>query len=156
MRAEDQREMRLFYIESEKAGVRNSLMKEFTRANIITLFIWLAVSFGNGLFDLVFWLKLFAVFFSLLLSGLFSDWLWFWILSGKFQRPLSPVAYLTRLPFYLIVTAGIAVPVALAVNMIAVNRLIMILYICGAQVVFQIINQWIIFNRLRKLSLTEL
>ncbi len=131
-------------------------MKEFTRANVFTLLFWLAVSFGNGLFDLIFWLKLFAVFFSLLLSGLISDWLWFWIISGKFQKPFSLKAYLSRIPFYMILTVGIVLPVSMAVNLIRADWLSLILYGCGAQIIFQVINQWIIFNRLRKLSLTEL
>ena len=156
MRTGDHQTMRQYYIESEKTNYLNSIMKEFTRANMLTLFIWLGHGLYYGIFHLVFWLHLLAVLFSIFLSGLFADWIWFRMFSSNFEKPFSLMAYLSRLPVYMILTGAVAVPVALFIGLFQIDWLWVVSYCITFQLIYQLFNQWFFFNRLRKLSLTEL
>ncbi len=148
--------MRNYYIDHEKSEFRNSLMREFTRANIITLFFWAGTGFYQGRFDIFLWLKIFATLLSIFIAGLIADWLWFWLFSGKFSRPFSFAVYASRLPLYVFITAAIAFPASQSVNIFGSSWLWTLVYCIMLQLFYQCINQWIIFNRLRKLSLIEL
>jgi hypothetical protein len=156
MRTDDHQTMLQYYIESEKSNYRNSIMKEFTRANMLTLLIWLGLGLYQGIFHLVFWLHLLAVLFSIFLSGLFADWIWFWMFSSNFKKTFSLMAYLSRLPVYLFLTCALAVPVTWFIGLFQIEWFRIVIYCLSFQLIYQFFNQWFFFNRLRKLSLTEL
>lgn len=138
-----------------RKNFRNRFMQEFTRANVITLFIWLAISLSEGLFHLTLWIQMFAVIFAVLFSGLIADVIWYLRLSQYSRNPYGLKAYLSRIPLYLVFTLVLVIPVSLAVQWPRESPLPQLAAVL-AQFIYQLFNQWHRFNYVRKMSLDQL
>lgn len=150
-----QKTMLNFDLEDLKKNFRNRFMESFTRANLITLVLWLAISLSDRLFHLVLWLKMFAVIFALLLSGFIADLLWLVWLSKRLERPYGLLGYLTRIPLYTLITPLIIFPVSITLQW-PENQPWPQIAAIGIQWLYQIFNQWHHFNYVRKMSVNQL
>jgi hypothetical protein len=126
-------------------------------ANVSALTIWLAIVVIEQRINLVWWIQTLALTASISFSGWFADRLWYHVVASRLERPFGLSAYVSRLPFYFVLS-GIFFTILMFLA--GINRdfqpALIALVGGGLQCGVQIPYQWHLFNRLRKLVLTEL
>jgi hypothetical protein len=159
MTAEEHQTMKEYLLRSDSESLWNGVVRNFTYANVATLIFWT----GSFLVDpekavsILFWLKVLMIALIISFSGWLADRLWFFLLSDKFEKPFSLTAYASRVPFFFFLS-GIFLTIPLFLSKLIGIEEVMPYFLIGgtAQCGIQIPLQWVLFNRLRKLSLTNL
>ncbi len=157
MTPEEHQAMKNYLLRSDSETVWNGSVRNFTYANVSALCIWFAFVIMTDNMDLFIWLKILASCLSLTFSGWIADRLWFSLMSEKFDKPFSAKAYASRAPFFFFLSGIFFTIVLLSVRWIDATQVLPYITIGGCiQLILQLPLQWFLFNRLRKLSLTNL
>lgn len=157
MTPEEHQAMKNYLLLSDAETLWNGTVRNFTIANVSALLIWFGFVILKGDMNLFVWLKILAVCLSLAFSGWIADRLWYFFVSDKFDKPFSLKAYASRMPFFFFLSGILFIITLLLVRWIEPAQAFLYFLIGGGlQLLIQIPAQWFLFNRLRKLSLTEL
>ncbi len=147
----------LEYALTVESRLWNGFMRSFTTANVVSLLVWLGVTLHFHSFDIFVWLRIMALAFSVTYTGWWIDRIWYRWFSGKFAHAFSMKAYLTRLIASLMVSGSVASVLTVFLFAAARHHLPEYILFYGVVVTgYQLIYQWIMFNRIRKLSVAQL
>ena len=157
MTPEEHQTMKNYLLSSVSETIWNGSIRNFTFANVSAFLIWFAFVILRDNYDIFIWLKLLAVCLSITFSGWIADRLWYFILSDKFGKPFSASAYAIRAPFFFFLSGIFFTIVLLFIRWIDWTQSFQYFLLGGCiQLILQLPLQWFLFNRLRKLSLTNL
>ena len=145
----------LLALESET--IWNGAVRNFTYANVSAMFIWFGTVLTTSNMNVFVWMKILAVCLSVTFSGWIADRAWYFLVSDKFDKPFSLKAYASRVPFFFFLSGILFIMALLLVRWIDWTQIFKYFLVGGCiQCAIQIPLQWFLFNRLRKLSLTNL
>lgn len=157
MTPEEHQTMKNYLLSSESETIWNGAVRNFTYANVSALFIWFGYVILKDNMEIFIWLKILAVCLSLSFSGWIADRIWFQWISPKFDKPFTIRAYIGRAPFFFVLSGIFFIIALLSVQWIDWTQTIQSFLLGGSiQLAIQVPLQWFLFNRLRKLSLTNL
>ncbi|KAB2879353.1 hypothetical protein F9K33_09560 [bacterium] len=157
MTPEEHQSMKNYLLSSDSETVWNGTVRNFTFANVSAMFIWFGTVLLGSNMDIFVWLKILALCLSITFSGWFADRAWYFFVSEKFNKPFSLKAYVSRAPFFFFLSGILFTMALLLVRWIDWTQTLQYFLIGGCvQLAIQIPLQWFLFNRLRKLSLTNL
>jgi hypothetical protein len=146
-----------YVIHSAETNIWNGFMRSLTIANVFTLFVWLGVVLYNQSINIFLWLIILAIGFTITFTGWLIDRVWYRFHAKCFKNPFSIVAYLSRVPYYGIISGSTAITVlSLAMQINIINALEYSPYFIVVIFVYQIFYQWIMYNRIRKFSLIQI
>lgn len=157
MTPEEHQTMKNYLLNSDSETIWSGTVRNFTYANVSALFIWFGYVMLRDNMDIFIWLKILAVCLSMTFSGWVADRLWYSYVSPKFDKPFTIKAYSSRAPFFFVLSGIFFIIALLSVQWIDWTLVIPYFLLGGCiQLVIQVPLQWLLFNRLRKLSLTNL
>lgn len=159
MTKEEHQAMKDHLLSSDSETLWNGVIRNFTYANAATFLVWVVLFIGDpdGAVGIFVWLKVLMVALIMTFSGWLADRLWFLLISEKFEKPFSFTAFASRAPFFFFLTGLFVIIPLLFSGLIAADQTAKYFLLSGtAQCAVQIPLQWVLFNRLRKLSLTNL
>lgn len=157
MTPEEHQTMKDYLLSSESETIWNGTVRNFTYANVSALFIWFGTLLFGSNIDLFFWIKILMLCFSVTFSGWIADRIWFRFMSPKFDKPFNLKAYVSRAPFFFFLTGIFFIIALLLVRWIGWTQTFQYFFLGGClQLAIQVPLQWFLFNRMRKLSLTNL
>ena len=149
--------MKNYLLNSESETIWNGTVRNFTFANVSALFIWFGYVMLKDNMDIFIWLKILAVCLSVTFSGWIADRIWYSYVSQNFDKPFALRAYVSRAPFFFVLSGIFFIIALLSVQWVDWTQVIPFFILGGCiQLVIQVPLQWFLFNRLRKLSLTNL
>lgn len=142
-------------LQSESERWFQVVVRNFTYANLSSLVIWLGLVLIYSEINIFWWLKTSALTVVFFFSGWLADRLWFVLFSRRFDKSFGLIAYISRMPLWIIITGIFCAAVMLQLKPESSGVIYFI--VAGLlQCLAQIPLQWSLVQRLRKLCLTNL